>query len=168
MITVNRFVLVVSVVGMTACASSGSTSSGGSVPSGPARWTGSFKQTQMATSAVLGPATPNRGFGSITLTPDADGKKMRVELSINAPVATGSQIAWAIYNGVCGSPAPMVTGEMQFPPIEVTGSGNGSVRANMSFELDSHSAYHANVYWSSRASDLNDVMMCAPLVFGAR
>jgi len=33
----------------------------------------------------------------------------------------------------------------------------------MPFTLDKASTYHVNVYWTPRANDMNDVMMCANL-----
>jgi hypothetical protein len=130
------------------------------------RWSGSFKQSQNS-SAQLGLSMgTNRGYGSIKIEPVGTGSgQIRIELSISAPVPAGSQIAWALFNGACGSAAPMVTGENRFPPIEIAGSGSGYVRVDMQQQLDSRAAYHANVYWTRRARDLGDVMMCAPLKF---
>jgi hypothetical protein len=158
-----RITLVLSLLGAAACASRTSVS-----PDGPARWTGSFRQTQMPTAEV-GAATPNRGYGSITLTPvAANPGRMRVDLSVNAPVPAGTHVAWAVLTGSCGSPSPMVTGETEFPPIEIGGNGAGLVRTEMSLALDPRGSYHANVYWSSRARNLNEVMMCANLRHGSR
>ena len=84
---------VVSIVALTACASK---TSSVSTASGPARWTGTFRQSQTAAAAVVGPATPGRaaGYGSITLTPVAgDSARIRIELSINAPLPLGLRSA---------------------------------------------------------------------------
>ena len=89
---------------------------------------------------------------------------MSVELAVNdAPVPPESQIAWAIFTGTCGSPTPMVTGPQEFPLIEVASNGSGAVRTEMSLTLDPRGSYHANVYWTARASGVSGVMMCANL-----
>ena len=146
------------------CASSGARANA----NGPARWTGTFRTSQYAASAVIGPAQPGRsaGYGSITVTPvDVQGSSQasgsRVEISINAPVPPGTQVGWAIFNGQCGSTSPPLIGAMQFPTIEIANSGNGSVRSVLPFTLDAHGTYHANVYWSAQVTDVSNVMMCA-------
>ncbi len=137
---------------------------------GPARWTGSFKQLQMAASATVDPTLTGArraGYGSITLTPVADDeKRTRIDLSISAAASPGAQLAWAIFSGPCGSPAPAVTSVNEFPAIEVNNSGGGTVHTEMSFVLEPRATYHANVYWSSRATDVSNVAMCANLQFG--
>ena len=167
-----KLVIVPSVVVLAACASTQSSSSSvaqsAAAPAGAVRWSGSFKQTKMPT-AQIGAATPNRGFGTITVTqPAGETGRVQIELSVNAPVAPGTQIAWAIFDGACGSASPMVTGENQFPIIEINGTGGGYVKTEMSLTLDSRASYHANVYWTTHARDLGDVMMCAPLAASGR
>lgn len=145
--------------------------SAGSTASGPAQWTGSFRQSQSATSGVVGPATPGKGaaYGSITLTPqDGTPPATKIELSISTPSPSGTQIAWAVFSGPCGSTAPPVAGPQEFPTIEVASSGGGFVRTSMRFVLEPRSAYHANVYWSSQVSDVSNVMMCANLTAPSR
>ena len=142
----------------------GTASTGGS-----GRWSGSFKQSQNSNAQLGLSIGTNRGYGSISIAPLGSGTdQIRIELSISAPLPAGTQIAWALFNGACGSAAPMVTGENRFPPIEIAGSGSGYTRVDMQLPLDSRSAYHANVYWTRRARDLGDVMMCAPLKFEGR
>ena len=148
---------------------SGPTPAGAASSSGAGRWSGSFKQTQNSNAQLGLSMGTNRGYGSIKIDPLPTGTdQIRIELSISAPVPAGSQIAWALFNGACGSAAPMVTGENRFPPIEIAGSGSGYTRVDMQLPLDARSAYHANVYWTRRARDLGDVMMCAPLKFEGR
>jgi hypothetical protein len=118
----------------------------------------------MASSAVLAPATPNRGSGTITVTSlGGTPAQMRVELSINTSSGSNTQVGWALFSGGCGSPGPLVAGQSSFPPISVSSSGDGRIRTDLAFTLDPKSAYHANVYWTPRANDMNDVMMCANL-----
>jgi hypothetical protein len=164
MIAFVRVSLVVGVAVVTACASGKSTPASSS---GPARWNGSFRQPQNAASSVIGPATPGRAaaFGTLNLTP-VEGRPgaYQVELSMNAPVQPSTQLAWAIFSGPCGTPSPAVAGLNEFPVIEISTAGGG-VHGVMKLALDSRSAYHANVYWNSRASDVSNVMMCANLAF---
>jgi len=159
-------VLLIAAIG--ACASKSSVASSAT---GPPRWTGTFKQSQSAASAVVGQATAGRGaaYGTITTVPLAPGTPgNRIELSISAPLPAGTQIAWAMFPGSCGSPTPPLAGPQEFPLIELTSTGSGFVRTSMTFPLDTHAAYHANVYWSSRVSDVSNVMMCANMVVAPR
>jgi hypothetical protein len=176
MTTLQRILIAAVATGSLACAtakpagtaSAGTSSSSSASAIADGRWSGSFKQTQMPTGQ-LGAAAPNRGYGTITISKLASGTdNVRIEVSVNAPVAGGTQIAWAVFNGACGSAAPMVTGENRFPPMEIAGGGQGFTRVDMQLPLDARSEYHANVYWTPRARDLGDVMMCAPLKFGGR
>jgi hypothetical protein len=119
----------------------------------------------MAAAAVIGPASPQRtaAYGNITLTPvesDTSGR-VRVDLSINAPVPPGTQLGWALFSSPCGAATPTMTGAQEFPTIEISNSGSGAVRATMSLRLEPHGTYHANVYWSSQVTDVSNVMMCA-------
>ena len=76
-------------------------------------------------------------------------------------------MGWAIFTGSCGAPTPPVLGPHEFPTIEIGGNKNGSVRASLPVNLDPRGTYHANVYWASQVTDLNNVMMCANLARGA-
>jgi hypothetical protein len=159
-----RTLALVSLLAAVACASKQTEAP---APGGPVRWMGTFRQPQSAASAVIGPATPGRAaaFGSLILTPaERDPGRFRVELSISAPVDANNQLAWAIFSGPCGTPSPSVIGLQEFPAIEINGGG-GSVRSIMSLPLDPRGSYHTNVYWSSRATDVSNVMMCANLTF---
>jgi hypothetical protein len=157
---VGRVLLAVTIV---ACASKTRTAS---TATGPSRWTGSFKQSTLSSSATIGPATPGRAaaYGTITLTPnEPDSGRTRVELSINVSVQPGSQIAWALFSGPCGSPTPPLAGPNEFPTISVSNSGSGFVRTTMPITITERGTYHANVYWSSQVTDVSNVMMCANL-----
>jgi hypothetical protein len=177
MMTFHRIIVAAVAAGTAGCASKPASSTGTPTPdasaaasasSSPGRWSGSFKQTQMPGSQ-LGAAVPNRGFGTITIAPLNTGPdQVRIELNVSTPVTGGQQIAWALFTGACGSASPMVTGENRFPPLEVRGSGQGYVRVDLQLPLDARAAYHANVYWTLRARDLGDVMMCAPLKYEPR
>ncbi|HEY7232668.1 MAG TPA: hypothetical protein VH539_00900 [Gemmatimonadaceae bacterium] len=106
---------------------------------------------------------PNRGSGTISLRPLGSGvPATHVEISIR-DAAPSMSLAWAVFGGNCGSPAPIVAGQNQFPVISVSSSGEGHVVADVSFALDPKSDYHANVYFTPRVNDMNDIMMCANL-----
>lgn len=144
-----------------ACASRGSANPGA------ARWSGSFRQ--MARTAALGAEISRArasGYGTITITPVADqAGRVRVDLSVSTSVSS-TQIAWALFQGPCNTPTPPVIAANEFPMIEVGSSGAGTVRAEMPMTLDTRATYHANVYWSGRATDVSNVMLCANLTYG--
>ena len=148
-------------IGLAACASG---SGSAARTSGPVTsWSGSFRSGTNAMNGTLAPATPNRGTGTITVTRlSTTSAQMRVDISINTG-AGASQNAWAIFSGACGSPGPMVTGQNQFQPISVSSSGDAHLRTEIAFTLDPKASYHVNIYWTPRANDMNDVMMCANL-----
>jgi hypothetical protein len=152
---------------IAACASgSAATSTSASPESGPVRWSSTFKQTQGASTAAIIPGQmgSSSAYGSITVTSQATTPPAtRVEVSVNAPVPSGTQVGWAIFTGSCGAPTPAILGPHEFPTIEVGGNNNGSVRASLPVSLDPRGTYHANVYWGSQVTDLNNVMMCANL-----
>ncbi len=137
------------------------------VTSGPLRWSGDFRKPSGYNSAMMVPNATTASasaYGSITLTPDPDAaERTQVDLSITVPGAIGSQIAWAVFMGPCGSSGPLVTGPNEFPPLDVGGSGSATFRAPVAFGMDEHSTYHANVYNTGHVTDQGDVMMCANL-----
>jgi hypothetical protein len=155
------------IVASVACASSASSTSASSAPeTGPARWTATFKQTQGASTAAIVPGQmgSSSAYGSITVTSQETTPPVtRVDISVNAPLPSGTQVGWAIFPGSCGAPSMPVSGPHEFPTIEIGGNSNGSVRASFRFALDPRATYHANVYWASQVTDLNNVMMCANL-----
>ncbi len=163
MMTFARTSSVVYLVGLIGCASSGKSSP--TTSAGTPTWSGSFRQSQSAASSVIGPATTPRGaaYGSINLTP-VEGKAgtYKVELTMSAQLDPNTQLAWAIFSGPCGAPLPSVVGLNEFQLIEMTGGG-GAVRTTMALPLDPHGTYHVNVYNSSRATDVSNVMMCTNL-----
>lgn len=168
MIAFGRTSTVATCIALASCASGGTGSTANAGTSGA--WTGSFRQSQVAATAVIGPATPGRGaaYGSVTIMPEEGAaKRYRVELSISAPMEPNTHLAWAVFSGPCGTPSPAVAGINEFPAIEIGSGGGGSVHMVMALSLDRRSTYHANVYWSSRASDVSNVMMCANLTITA-
>ena len=134
--------------------------------SGPPRWSGNFKQE--SNSAVIG-AEMARGrsssYGTVVLTPVPDQqRRVRVELSVTTSL-TSAQIAWAVYEGTCGAPTPPLLAANEFPTIDIGTNGAGVVRSELPIGLNVRGTYHANVYWSGRATDVSNVMMCANLAY---
>ena len=162
-----RATLILSCVASTACTSGASSASTAAEPSnGVARWTATFKQTQGSSTAAIIPGQmgSSSAYGSISVTSQATTPpSTRVEVSVNAPVPSGAQVGWAIFTGSCGAPTLPIINAHEFPTIEIAGNSNGSVRASLQVGLDPRGTYHANVYWSSQVTDLNNVMMCANL-----
>lgn len=166
MSAIRQHALILALLATAACATSSSRSAASSV----ARWSGDFKQSNYVGTGAMSPTTPRRaGYGSITLTPVADDSgRTRIDLSISAPVAPGTQLAWAVFTGPCGAPTPPVTAGNEFPLIEVSNSGAGVVRTEMSVAFDPRTEYHANIYYGSRVTDVSNVLMCANLAYGGR
>ena len=115
---------------------------------------------------LTGRTASTRGaYGDINITPkDTIHAQSTVELNVSAPTIGATQLAWAIFSGTCGAPTPPVMGVNEFPPLEVT-SGNARLRMDMAFALRPGAEYHVNVYNSSRATDVSNVMMCATLQY---
>jgi len=163
--TLMRVVAVVVMMAAGACATSG-TSASTSRAGGTPRWTAQLKQVEgsQASAVLTGRTNSTRGaYGDIIVTTkDTLHAQSTVDLSVSAPTIGATQLAWAIFTGPCGSPTPSVIGVNEFPPLEVT-SGNARVRLDLNFALRQGAEYHVNVYNSSRATDVSNVMMCAPL-----
>src|SRR5947207_1941710 len=129
--------LLIFVLASTACASGRAARiTQGSATS----WSGSFRPATMPSSAVLAPATPNRGSGTTGVRSLAGTlAKTRVEVSVSG-APPGSQLAWAVFSGPCGATAPMLAGQTEFPAISVTSSGDGHIQTDMNFALDPRAA----------------------------
>jgi hypothetical protein len=156
-----RLGIFISSIGLAACATSGATKATQQGRTGA--WSGNFRPTNSAANAMLAPATPNRGAGTISITPLGGAPaQIRIEVSISGapPNAT---LGWAVFGGTCGSPAPIIANSSLFATIPVSSSGDGHVRADITVTLDPSTNYHANVYSTDRPNDMNDVIMCANL-----
>jgi hypothetical protein len=161
MAAIRQCALLLALVIGSGCASHRATTT-----SGPERWSGSFKQA--GGSAVIGgelTRARSSAYGTITLTPVTDQRgRVKVDLSVTTSVS-GSQIAWAVFEGPCNAPSPPVIQVNEFPTIEIGSSGSGIVRTELAMTMNSHASYHANVYWTGRATDVTNVMLCANLAF---
>ena len=157
-----RFSVLISLIGLAACASSGTTKAtqqGGST----GNWSGSFRPSNSASNAMLAPATPNRSAGTISVeTLRGTPVQIRIDVSISG-APPNSTLGWAVFGGGCGSPAPIIANSSLFPTIPVGSAGDGHVRAEVTATLDPRASYHANVYATDRVNDMNDVIMCANL-----
>jgi hypothetical protein len=133
---------------------------------GASHWSGNFKQE--SSSAVIGSDLArgrSSSYGTVTMIPVTDQeRRVKFELSVNTSL-TGTQIAWAVYEGTCGAPMPPVLSVNEFPTIEVGSNGAGIVRGELPVGLNVRGTYHANVYWANRATDVSNVMMCANLAY---
>ena len=162
MTVLTRSLLALALVGAVACAASNHPSTS----TGPARWTGNLRSTGTTSSAVLNTSTTDSqgsAFGSITVVDgDSTPPTSHVELTISAPAVSGKELAWAIFTGPCGAATPPVASLQEFPPLSVS-TGNARVSTDLRFRLTPGAEYHANVYASSRANDVANVLMCANL-----
>jgi hypothetical protein len=156
-------------LGLAFAAAGGCASHTAATAAGPERWSGSFRQA--GNSAVIGSELSrarSTGYGTILLTPVANQPgRVKVDLSVNTSLS-GTQIAWAVFEGPCNSPSPPVLAVNEFPTIEIGTSGNGIVRGELPLTMNTRGSYHANVYWSGRATDVSNVMLCAKLAFTRR
>lgn len=157
-----RLRVLLCVVAASGCATSGGHPGGAATAS--SGWSGTFRPRPMHSSAEFGPAVPNRGTGTITVTPipNAPGR-VHVDLNVNLGVPPSEQAAWAVFGSTCGSSGLIVANQNDFPPMDISSTGDGHFRGDMVFTLDPTQSYHVNVYSTGRANDLNDVMMCAEL-----
>ena len=144
---------------------------------GAMRWYAQLKPQNLATTGVLS-TTMSSGataasFGSLTVVPAggqySDGRgRLRFEISISAPSASGNNLAWAVFSGPCNSPTPAIAPLTDFPILEVASSGAARVRVELATAMDPRGSYHVNVYEGSRATDVSNVLMCANLRFDGR
>lgn len=132
------------------------------------RWTASLRQLNLPNSSTLtgtgGAGSTATSYGSITLSPVNDVRgRIRYELSVMAPTLSGQQIAWALFTGACNTPSPPVVPINELPAIDVANSGAGVVRGEFNVSLDPRTTYHVNVYSLARATDVDNVLLCAKL-----
>jgi len=160
-----RWVVLLALAGLASCA----TSNRPTTSTGPVRWSGNFRTVGSASSAVLNTSsTDSQGssFGNIiVVNADSMPPTSHVDLTMSSPSMSGRELAWAIFSGPCGAPTPPVASLQEFPPLSVS-TGNGRVSTDLRFRLTPGAEYHANVYASSRANDVANVLMCANLSLG--
>ena len=133
------------------------------------RWTGALRQPSMTNTAVIaGASTPGAtaaAYGSATITQPRGTGPARAELSVTIPASANRQVAWALYTGSCTTASPPVVPVNELQPIDLDASGSGTVRGNLSVVLDAKATYNLRVYSGARATDVNNVVLCARLGF---
>ena len=170
-------VLLATVALATACARSVPvTTTSGDVQTARAdvqRWSAPLKPPSMTSSAVISTGADAGGataaaYGSVTITQSLGTGSTRYDLNVTIPPAAGRQLAWALYTGSCTTASPPVVPVNELPPLDLGSGGSGTVRGNLPATLDPKTTYNLRVYGHSRASDVNDVVLCARLGFSGR
>ena len=136
------------------------------------RWTGSLRPPSMTSSAVIaGSSTPGAtaaSYGSATIAQSRGASYARAEVNVTIPSAANRQVAWALFTGSCTTGSPPVVPVNELQPIDLDASGSGAVRANLSVPLDARASYNLRVYAGPRATDVNNVVLCARLGFSGK
>ena len=133
-----------------------------------ARWSASLRPLTMSSTAVLVGASSGSGtaasYGSATLSPSYEQiGRVRYDISVTMPTAAGAVVAWALFTGACNTPSPPVVPTAELQPIEVGTSGSGVVRGTFTAQLERGTTYNLRVYSTGRATDVNNVALCAKL-----
>jgi hypothetical protein len=135
------------------------------------RWSAPLKQPSMTASSVLSTTTSGAtaaSYGSATLTQSPGTGHARYEVTVTVPPAANRQVAWALFTGSCGTASPPVVPVNELPPIDLDASGSGAARGSLTTELSPKATYNLRVYGSARASDVNNVVLCARLGYSGR
>ena len=136
------------------------------------RWTASLRQPSMTNTAVIaGTGTPGAtaaSYGTATITQSRGAGPARAELSVTIPSSANRQVAWGLFTGSCTTASPPVVPVNELQPIDLDASGSGTVRGNLSAMLDAKTTYNVRVYSGPRATDVNNVVLCARLGFSGR
>ena len=146
--------------------------SGAVALSSVSRWSADLKQPTMNASPVI--ATGGTGgaqassYGTVTLTQLPGGERVRYELTVTSPPAAGQALAWALFTGSCVTPSPPVVPVNELPPIDLGSGGGGLTRGEFVATLDPKATYNVRVYTKNRATDVNNVLLCARLNYSGR
>ncbi len=134
------------VAGVTGCASGARQTVTSDEPP-QIQWVGSLQPTQQRTGqlAVTG---QTRAFGTVTIVPARGGnmERMHVTLTVSVPITNTTGLRWAIIPERCGSGELPLIGVDQFPLIEISSNGRGTVQADLPLPLVPNNAYHVDVY----------------------
>lgn len=157
--------LSVAALGAAACASAGASGSPATSAADPGvpTWSGNLQPTQQRTGglAVTG---QNKVFGTVNISPsDSRVERMRVRLTIGAPVQAATSFRWAVLPDRCGTGQLPLLGFEQFPLIDVGANGRGQIETDLPLVLTGGASYHVNVY--SSGQQLDNVLTCANLKF---
>lgn len=146
---------------LAACASGKQPTVSSNEPATP-MWTGSLQPTQQRTGAMA-VTGQTRAFGSVKISPSASGNmnRLHVSLTVSLPVSAAMSVGWAVLPDRCGSGNLPVMGFEQFPQIEISTNGRGSLETDLPLTLTTGGSYHVNVY--SGGQQLDNVVTCANL-----
>jgi hypothetical protein len=159
------FVALASLVVGAACAKTATSSTSSSTQSrGPLRWSGNLQPTQQRTGNLA--VTGKQGvYGTVLLLPATSSpNRSRVQITVSSQASNSTTYRWALLPGRCGSPTLPTIGFEQFPPIEISNNGRGSLDMEMALTLPTNGQYHVNVY--ERGQQLSDVLTCSNLKMG--
>ena len=168
--------MILAAVLATACAKSVpvTTNESGAQAAGSAntqRWSAPLRQPSMTSSPVLSTETTGAtaaAYGSAMLTQTPGAGNARYEVTVTVPASANRQVAWALFTGSCGTASPPVVPVNELPPIDLNASGSGAARGTLSTELDPRATYNLRVYGAARATDVNNVVLCARLGFSGK
>lgn len=150
------------------------TNDGATVTAEVLRWTASLKQPSLNSSAILpgasgeSPGSVAASYGSAALTQTRGGSSARYEVTVTMPPAANRQVAWALFTGSCGTASPPVVPVNELPPLDLDASGSGAARGTLPVQLNPTTTYNLRVYGSGRATDVNNVVLCARLGFSGK
>jgi hypothetical protein len=127
------------------------------------RWTGKLNPTQSFQATAVASRRQN-AYGNVELTVSpASPTLSRVVITVSVPQEPGFDVlGWGVNPGRCGSGNPQVLAPSAFTPIQVGGSGRGSVDAQIPFVIQEGTAYSVSVYRGS-GTQLSDVITCGEL-----
>ena len=138
------------------------------------RWSAPLKQPSMNSSAVIsGVGEASTGsvatsYGSVMLSQTAGSGRARYELTVTVPPAANRQVAWALFTGSCSTASPPVVPINELQPLDLDAAGSTTQRGYLPVELDPRATYNLRVYAASRATDVNNVVLCARLAFSGK
>ena len=162
-----RFALVAATgiltLSLVACASSGSTHTGGSQQaSGSGRWTGTIRATPTRTGEVA-PTKPAAAYqGNVSMSRwEDDTSRTSISIFLSTPESNRS-ISWALVSGRCGAIEAPVLPVNSFEPLQVGSDGRAETTTHIAFETPTDGSYHVDFY-SGNSARLTDVVACADL-----
>jgi hypothetical protein len=127
------------------------------------RWKGTMRPTQSYNAAAVGSQRQNAYGGAELIVLASNPTLTRVTINVAVPVDLGlGMVGWGLAQGRCGSGNPTVLSPSSFPPIQLNGTGQGSVDAQIPFIIPDNGTYHVNVFRGA-GTQLVDVITCADL-----
>jgi hypothetical protein len=124
-------------------------------------WDGRFQAIQQQTGDGTSVRAHNNANGTVKLTAAGMGRTT-AELNIFTPLTTATDVRWAMASGACGSGALPLLPVDEFPEIQVSSNGHGSLTSDVSVPMPTAGSFHVNIYWGD-GRDESDVMTCANL-----